>query len=721
MAGNPNPSFSLSVNTTGLAPAPQGGGNTPLIIGWTQSGAFSGSPGVGLYSIANLQTLTTNLGSYGNAVDAAALDLAVGASGVLVYKAFSGSIGSSAYASLTVPSTTGGDGIILTANEEGTAGNSITFHLIISGGGSAAVLSGTSTAIVLTCGSGCTNNTAIAAITGTAVTATLLGGGTDDVVAFSIANLTGGLGGHTGTGTGEIAQSGNPTAPFGSGQAGSGLLVQIATSSVTATTYGTFQYSLDGGNTYSSPIAIPASAGTYSPTGTGITLTFTGAETNGVWVAGDTYSNPITAASGKMYGYGQTAAVSPPGQGLVLLHTSSTGATTYTGEGTFANNSGNPLDNFNVVIQITASGSNTTAQYSYSLDGGITFSPVQQMAATITLAGGVLLSAASTGDSGGSVSGFVQGELYSFQTQGPQLVPGDITNILASLHGNSNTWGWIHIAQQANTVNTSASGGGFELSTLFTDVDTSVGSLFNAGQYVGAWALIDSPPDTAQTNIDSTLETWAATAASNYITVGTGSAAATVSPANGWQLARGSSWDVSARACVAPIGQDLAWVAAGPLVGISKIYRNEANTPGLGPAGFAPLTTIAGLQGFYIANANILCANSSDISLAQYRRVINAACQATRSALINFLSQGVRLTGTGTIDPRDIANIQNTTLASVLSAINGQASGASISVNNTLGAGGVLYVTVSVEPFGYIKGISVTVGFQNPALSAQAA
>ena len=720
MPGNPNPSFSLTVNQQGLAAIPAGGGNRPLIIGWTQSGAFSGYPGIGLYDIANLQTLTSELGNYGNAVDAAALDLEAGASDVLVYKAFAGSIGASAYATLTVPSTTGGDGVILTANDEGPAGNSITFHLIVSGGGSAAVISGTATAIVATCGSACTNNTLITAINaaGTAVTATLKAGGSDDVVALALTNLAGGLATHTGTGTGEVTFSGDPLAPFGAPTAtgSTGIIVQVTTSS-NGTLYGMFNFSLDNGVTYSTPQAIvpttPQLLGN-----SGVSAIFTGANTAGVWVANDTYQNPIVAATGQMWAYGLGS--------FAISQTTATGSTAVVGEGTFtAAASANPLDNFSVVVEITKTGTYAagSAQYVYSLDGGVTFSPNQVMptgSGNITLAGGVVLTPADTGGPGGTQSGFVAGELYRFSTLGPQIPEAQVLAIINSLQGSAFSWGWIHIAQQCNTVNTSASTG-FELNTLFTDVEAAISGLFTSGQYQGAYALYDTPTDTNAQNIDSTLESWAAGVAGSYSTIGIGGSANTVSPANGWQLPRGSSFAISARMCQAPLGQDLAWVGAGPLIGISALLRNEANTPGLGPAGFAPLWTINGEKGFYITNANLLVSSSNDISLAQYRRVINAGCQAARSSLLQYLNAGVRLTATGKIDPRDIANIENTTTGAVLAALNGQVSGVAVTVANTLGAGGVLQVTISITPLGYIKAISVTIGFVNPALSAQAA
>jgi hypothetical protein len=620
MPGNANPSFSLTAVTTGLSPAPIGGGNTPLIIGWTQSGTFSGLPGQGPVGVSNLTTLTTNYGTYGNAVDAAALDLVAGANSVLLYKAFAGTVTGS--------------------------------------------------------------------------------------------NFT-----HTGTGTGTVAISGNaPLGPYGTATAtGSTGPIILVTSSSNGTLYGTYTYSLDGGITYSAPANIVPTVAQNLGT-TGMSIIFTGTNASGVWVANDTYIGAITTAVGQMFPYGGTTFTAG------LVQTTSAGSKTVVGEGTFASAAAaNPQDNFNVVIQFVTTGTLAalTAQYVYSLDGGITFSATQTIAATVTLPGGIVLTPADTGGPGGTQAGFVAGELYKFQTLGPQLTPTNILNILNSLAGNSNTWGWVHIPQPSNTVNTAATSG-FELSTLFTNVEAGIANLWNSGRYVGAWCLYDTPTDTTASNIDATIEAWAATVGGLYSTVGTGWAAATISPANGWQLPRGSSWSVSARACAAPIGQDLGWVGGGPLIGLSQIYRNEANTPGLGPAGLAPLWTIAGIPGFFITNANLLVAAGNDINLAQYRRVINAACQAARSALIVYLNAGVRLTASGQIDPRDLAIIDNNTTAAVLGAIAGQASGGQVTIANTLGSGGVLNVTVTITALGYAKQISVTVGFISPALASQA-
>jgi hypothetical protein len=411
-----------------------------------------------------------------------------------------------------------------------------------------------------------------------------------------------------------------------------------------------------------------------------------------------------------MYGYGGSFAV---------VQTAANGGTP-AGEGLFTNNSGAPLDNFNVLIVITASGTYTTAQYTYSLDGGITTSGVQTMAQHNTLPGGVLLTAANTGG-GGSTSGFIVGDQYSFSTQGPQLVAGDVSNILTNMTGGQTGFGWVHISQQANTVNTSASGGGFELATLFTDVGTAATAWFAANQYAGTYFLLDSPPDDplriGGVNIDATLISWASGVNSDYISVGSGNAAATASPANGWQLPRGSCWDLSARMCTTPLGTSPGWVATGPLGGISKIYRNEALTPGLGPAGFVPLWTINQLQGNYITNPNILCSNTSDISFSQYRRVINASCAAVYLTLVQYFNGYVRTVG-GLIDPRDVANIDNACQAAALQAVAGQVQTVICHLSNVIGGGGAISMNVGILPFPYIETINVTLGLISPSLAA---
>ena len=148
--------------------------------------------------------------------------------------------------------------------------------------------------------------------------------------------------------------------------------------------------------------------------------------------------------------------------------------------------------------------------------------------------------------------------------------------------------------------------------------------------------------------------------------------------------------------------------------------RNEANTPGLGPAGFVTYWTVQGEPGVYITNGNLLVASNNDVNLSQYRRIINQACAAARAYLIKQQSGSVRLTALGTIDPRDLAYLETNATQAVLLSLSGQISGAGVSINNTLTGPeeNVMTVTIGLDALGYLKNFSVTVGFVNPALSA---
>lgn len=88
----------------------------------------------------------------------------------------------------------------------------------------------------------------------------------------------------TGTGTGSVSVSGSPLDAYD-------VIVLITTSG--NLNAGVFQYSLDGGDTYSAKLTIPT-AGTYVIPDTGITLTFTTGEGTS-FVAGDKFTFMVTA------------------------------------------------------------------------------------------------------------------------------------------------------------------------------------------------------------------------------------------------------------------------------------------------------------------------------------------------------------------------------------------------------------------------------------------
>jgi hypothetical protein len=88
----------------------------------------------------------------------------------------------------------------------------------------------------------------------------------------------------SGTGTGSLSASGTPLDAYD-------VIVKIITGG--NLNEGVFQYSLDGGDTYSAKLTIPTT-GTYVIPDTGITLTFT-TGTGTSFIAGDTFTFTVTA------------------------------------------------------------------------------------------------------------------------------------------------------------------------------------------------------------------------------------------------------------------------------------------------------------------------------------------------------------------------------------------------------------------------------------------
>jgi hypothetical protein len=98
-------------------------------------------------------------------------------------------------------------------------------------------------------------------------------------------------GGGVQTGTGTLALSGTPAAAY------TKIVVKIVTAGELGA--GVFQYSLDGGTTYSGNVTIPASPGAYVLSTTGVTITFAAGPTGGPtsFAVGDTFTFALNVPS----------------------------------------------------------------------------------------------------------------------------------------------------------------------------------------------------------------------------------------------------------------------------------------------------------------------------------------------------------------------------------------------------------------------------------------
>ncbi len=487
-------------------------------------------------------------------------------------------------------------------------------------------------------------------------------------VTASVAGVAGTVS-HTGTGTSTMTVSGAPK---------DGFEVQVkitrAGASLTALT-AAFEYSLDGGDTFSPEIAVPAN-GVYVLGASGCTITFAA----GTFVANDLYSFDCTAPGfstsdlgtaldalkASSYKFGCIHVVGAPAPSL--------SAVTPPGAGTppAITLTGTPSAFVDAVVKVSTGGALDTVGVEVSTDGGATFGSEQ----VITVATPAYL----------------------------------IPNTGITLNFAAGTY----VLDDEYTFNSYAS-----IASLFSAVDTKLTAMETAYKYT--FAVLEAPDTT-----DAILTKATASSSSSRIMVAAGycELSSSLSVVGGKTYKRSAAWPITARIAKAPIHEDLGRYRSGSLPGVSSLDR-DANSDGT-LARFETLRTITDAAGFYItsdSDGNMMAALGSDFAFVQNRRVMDEACAVNRVAMLRYLNDSILVDSkTGYIletEARGIEADVNGQLEADL--INGgiqHASAVACTVKrdeNILSTKN-LTTSVSVTPKSYAKTITTTIGFSNPAL-----
>lgn len=470
---------------------------------------------------------------------------------------------------------------------------------------------------------------------------------------------------HVGPGTGTVAAAVGPDRS---------VRARVGTPGALGTM--TVQFEVDGGG-FAPPVTSNASAPwDYVVPGSTTTLRFPA----GTYVAGETY----------LFGTNGTLSHRDPGD---------TGAGTGP---TVARQASSPVDVFDVTIEIVTDGALGAGSFSYSLDGANSWSPT----IAIPLGGvyaipgaGIVLTFAGT---------FTDDDTYSFVTTAAGFSAGDVSAAMDVITGLSTEWGHVHVVGQAS----SAAGA----AVMATTLDTKLTAAETAFRF--AFGVIECP----STEADSALLLAFAAFASRRVMVCAGDAAVQ-SPLTGRIHRRNAAWVVTARLALIDPHVDPAWVGQGHLPMVQSLYRNEAQTPGLDEARFTTLRTHIGRPGYYVTNGRMMAPGGSDYTYVMNRRVMDRACQIARAAELPYLNQDVNVdTETGKIDEKAAqqfeADVNGQLKAGVVGP--GYASGSRVVLSRdaNLLAGEEAEVTVRIVGKAYLKGISTSIGFVNPALAA---
>lgn len=384
----------------------------------------------------------------------------------------------------------------------------------------------------------------------------------------------------------------------------------------------------------------------------------------------------------------------------------SIGTVAQTGTGPAATVTGTPTDGYEPVINIVSGGPVGTATFQVALDasnpGGPTYGPVLTTSSTYAIPGTGLTVGFPTGT-------YNTGTTYAAPITAPGFNAGDLNAAFTALLGDPREWGFVHVVGQAASATASAA--------IAAVVATNMQVARNNYRY--ADALVEAATDT-----DANLLTAFASFASMDVVVAAGTEEL-VSPITGRTQVRPIAWGIAARASLAPISEDLAYVNRGAIPGVTKLLRDEQATPGLDAARFTTMRTIIGRQGFYITNAQTFAPSGSDYRYWHTKRVINRACKTARDSAMRFLNGTERINPDGSLyelDARAIESFVSSALNAVL-VQPGHATRAAVVVgrdSNVLSTG-TIPMSIRITPLGNVKTITIDIGLFNPATAAKVA
>ena len=397
----------------------------------------------------------------------------------------------------------------------------------------------------------------------------------------------------------------------------------------------------------------------------------------------------LAIAGGPVYGLrltGSTAATA--GSVTATRIASSTGVLTLTGT---------PLDTYDGRVEIRVAGNRGTAQFRYSLDGGITFSSQY-----IVPSGGSFAATSDTGMTFAFSSGtYDKGDVFTFATVEAQYSTTDLAAGMTVVKADNTPIAAIVLSGMFGTASAAA--------TVAAAMSTHATALFQLYRPI-RWMQDAGSDDVATTKTGfaafvserSSIAYGRCTCTSGKAVVGRGSPKCSIVR------------PLAARAGTSLFSTDIAWFSAGALPGVQSITHNEYLTELMDIEGYTTLRTHQGVPGFYATNVRLKSLPGSDYQYWQHGRVMDVATSTSYVALLPFLSSSVRTVAGGAIDPRDAgaweAKVYDSLRTVLLDPDNAQgtqghasAAEADIDRRSNVLASGTVKVKVAIQPLGYAK------------------
>jgi hypothetical protein len=485
-------------------------------------------------------------------------------------------------------------------------------------------------------------------------------------------------------GVGSVSHTGGGAATY------TPALAPLSTITISCTTAGTLGNAFFTFQLGSGPVSAPIqSAAGWSSTG----FLVPGTYTNVVFTAGSyTTADVYTISAVGVFSH-------PAGAGPAV--------------GTFTSS---PVDDYNVLITVTTGGAVSTAQFTYSLDGGNSTSSTVTTAATYAIPGtGIYLTI-----SGSSTAG----DTYAFNSAAPTWASGDLTSALTAIETTYLSQAFYTLVAVVGSM-ASASAWATNVATLETAAGTLGGSNIYVRFMVGGPTVGTVLPNAGNitvdaTDTDSTVITQRASMSAPHVVPCAGDCKLT-SPSTGLVLRRNALWGAMARAVKDAASQDIGAYADGGIANAGTPYRDDFAQGGtFYSAGITTWRTYGAGSPTFIARGLTGTVSTSDYYPLTNARVIDLASTISvanaKQYILAKLPTQTRNGVAGTIR-EDAAQKIEARLNSALNAglvtsspQNAVAVSCVVSRTNNLFATQQLILTISVQPFGYPTTVVLNIG-----------
>jgi hypothetical protein len=380
---------------------------------------------------------------------------------------------------------------------------------------------------------------------------------------------------------------------------------------------------------------------------------------------------------------------------------------------------GTGLDGFYVVVTITRGGTavtDLTIAFTVSLDGGRTTSKEITLPANGIYTGLVATTGHTLTFSAGTL---IAGTTYSFTTPPPVVAAADVVTALAALKTSTHSFALVHVAAPFDAD---------DVSTITAEIASIV------ARKKFCRAIFESLDEDSETEAEwmATLSDDFADFSSDIVTVGAGYIGildAITGTRYGW---RSIAWLGTIRAVQVALQRDLAAVADGPLTpwlsegqgapavmdgvpATGKFIHDEELVPGLNAQRFMTIRSLVGEIGYFVTNPNVMSGPTSDYDLLQFGRVADAVARTTNTFFTQQLSNDVNLNPTTgrilEVDAKSLEAGNDTACARYKAAKNVSTLQTQVSRDDNIIVDRELTVDVKMVPKGYLKEITISIGF----------